>query len=212
MNQFEKEIEELNKSKFINGIISIKAKETQEIKGSINIIEQGCKLDKLKSKFLLNTNSSQTIEINEYNSGQSIQHLSQEFSFYKPAGTYYLHALIVDNLGHFKELVSSCITTNGIKFAFKYTGKVQSVQLMPGKYKFEVWGAEGGTTDEYSMNPGRGGYSSGILNLKKETTLYVYVGECPKSSKGLEWWRISQFTWSWRRRINRYCIVWERKK
>lgn len=37
---------------------------------------------------------------------------------------------------------------------------------------------------KYSGYSGKGGYSSGILKLNSERTLYVYVGESPTSSEG----------------------------
>ncbi|HBE8777360.1 TPA: hypothetical protein KM469_003572 [Clostridioides difficile] len=55
----------------------------------------------------------------------------------------------------------------------------QNVTLKPGRYKFECWGARGGasgTPFESGFYYGYGGYCSGELTLKKETTLYLYVG------------------------------------
>lgn len=60
---------------------------------------------------------------------------------------------------------------------FPYSGTYQSVALPKGQYKLECWGAQGGSyssTDAYSG--GKGGYASGILNLDKATTLYVFTG------------------------------------
>lgn len=52
---------------------------------------------------------------------------------------------------------------------FDYTGNVQSIELLPGKYKLEVWGAEGGGSrlsgNSSSGLGGYGGYSTGILRL-----------------------------------------------
>ncbi|MDB0519955.1 hypothetical protein C4R87_19225 [Clostridioides difficile] len=56
----------------------------------------------------------------------------------------------------------------------------QSITLKPGRYKFECWGARGGATGTLpssgSYYYGKGGYSSGELTLRKESTLYAYVG------------------------------------
>ncbi|MGF0556115.1 glycine rich domain-containing protein [Clostridioides difficile] len=55
----------------------------------------------------------------------------------------------------------------------------QNVTLKPGRYKFECWGARGGalgTPYESGFYYGYGGYCSGEITLKKETTLYLYVG------------------------------------
>ncbi|MFL8675736.1 glycine-rich protein [Clostridioides sp. GD02404] len=64
-------------------------------------------------------------------------------------------------------------------YEFNCTGSEQSVTLKPGKYKFECWGARGGTRGtpyESGFYYGYGGYCSGEITLKKETTLYLYVG------------------------------------
>ena len=58
-----------------------------------------------------------------------------------------------------------------------YSGSVKSIKLPEGKYKLEVWGAQGGSysTTYYG---GKGGYSAGILQLiDKGTLLYLYVGQ-----------------------------------
>ncbi|MCI6457990.1 MAG: glycine rich domain-containing protein [Clostridium sp.] len=69
---------------------------------------------------------------------------------------------------------------------FNYTGNIQSIELLPGKYKLEVWGAEGGgrrlSGNSSSGLGGYGGYSTGILRLNYKTTLFVYVGGYGKSS------------------------------
>ncbi|NJI81713.1 hypothetical protein GSQ54_14890 [Clostridioides difficile] len=64
-------------------------------------------------------------------------------------------------------------------YEFNCTGSEQSVTLKPGKYKLECWGARGGATGTPYASGfyyGLGGYSCGELILRKETTLYVYVG------------------------------------
>lgn len=65
---------------------------------------------------------------------------------------------------------------------FAFTGAAQQVQLPPGRYKLEVWGAQGGSYSSYAG--GKGGYSVGVLALPKITadtltTLHVYVGGQP---------------------------------
>ncbi|MCC0744764.1 hypothetical protein KGF43_19925 [Clostridioides sp. ZZV14-6044] len=60
-------------------------------------------------------------------------------------------------------------------YEFNYTGSEQSITLKPGKYKLECWGAGGGAYSASRTKPG--GYSKGEITLKKETTLYVYVGQ-----------------------------------
>lgn len=65
----------------------------------------------------------------------------------------------------------------GTVFDFPYTGVVQPVTLPRGKYKLEVWGAQGG--ERYSGYGGRGGYSVGTIDLKNQTNIFVYVGNKP---------------------------------
>lgn len=63
---------------------------------------------------------------------------------------------------------------------YAYTGAVQSVILPKGTYKFEVWGAQGGSYSSYYG--GAGGYSVGTITLTADTTLYIYVGGQPTTS------------------------------
>ena len=70
-------------------------------------------------------------------------------------------------------------------YVFEYTGAVQQVTLPAGKWKLEVWGAQGGkgansgsgsvSSSSYAV-PGLGGYSYGTLTLSNSQTLYVQVG------------------------------------
>ena len=53
------------------------------------------------------------------------------------------------------------------------------LKLEPGRYQFEVWGAQGGGTNTgiKGYGPGgKGGYSRGKFLLDKETTFFVYIG------------------------------------
>ena len=64
-------------------------------------------------------------------------------------------------------------------FEFEYSGSFVSVLVPPGFYFFEVFGAEGGQRIPQAgstTKTGLGGYSSGTLNLNKETLFFVYVG------------------------------------
>ncbi|HFL2584472.1 TPA: glycine rich domain-containing protein [Clostridioides difficile] len=62
---------------------------------------------------------------------------------------------------------------------FDAVSSAQEIILKPGKYKLECWGARGGATGTPFASGfyyGLGGYCSGEITLRKETTLYVYVG------------------------------------
>ena len=63
---------------------------------------------------------------------------------------------------------------------FDYTGTEQ-VFTAPadGKYKIELWGAQGGS-DYSGVKASLGGYVSGNILLKAPEKLYVYVGESPR--------------------------------
>lgn len=63
---------------------------------------------------------------------------------------------------------------------YQYSGNSQTVQLQPGIYKLECWGAQGGTYSSY--RGGAGGYSSGIINITEPTTLYINVGGQPSTN------------------------------
>ena len=66
---------------------------------------------------------------------------------------------------------------------FNYTGDVQEYNVpKDGKYKIELWGASGGIASDSSVQ-GRGGYTSGTIDLKKNDKLYIYVGERGSNSK-----------------------------
>ncbi len=79
---------------------------------------------------------------------------------------------------------------SGTVTTFSYTGGVQEFTAPEfGYYKFEAWGAQGGTYSPYIG--GKGAYTSGRLLLDKNKKIYVYVGE-----KGHANWTITN-TASW---------------
>ncbi|NLZ95000.1 MAG: hypothetical protein GX921_04135, partial [Bacteroidales bacterium] len=58
---------------------------------------------------------------------------------------------------------------------FTYTTcAAQQVTLQPGTYRFEVWGASGGTN---VGKGGLGGYSKGELTLSESTSAFVNIGQ-----------------------------------
>lgn len=75
---------------------------------------------------------------------------------------------------------------SGIKFKTgdiincPYTGSMKSVKLPKGIFKFEVWGAQGGTYSSYYG--GAGGYSYGELSINEEITAFLYAGGQPTTS------------------------------
>ena len=64
------------------------------------------------------------------------------------------------------------------KTIFQDPGKY-SVTIPPGYYRFECWGAQGGTgceNGEHTTEGGRGAYASGYMRIKEITTFYCFVG------------------------------------
>lgn len=63
---------------------------------------------------------------------------------------------------------------------FAYTGEEQIFTVpVTGTYKLETWGAQGGNSLKNGVESGiggYGGYSSGTMLLKKDDSLYIYVG------------------------------------
>lgn len=63
------------------------------------------------------------------------------------------------------------------------SASIISVELDPGSYKIEVWGAQGGDGQQPYIG-GYGGYSTGILNCKTKMTLYGVIGQTTKNQNG----------------------------
>lgn len=189
---FEKEtkMKELLKTIQLKTTITANVESNDTIKCCINIIERGTKLDKNRSKFIINQNNSQKLGEYEYKTGTEITKLNTEFSIKKPVGTYFVHAIIIDDYEQTEEFISNSLIIKPkpkSPINFEFTGRAQEITLDKGIYKLEVWGASGGENTvkceedgdkgkTYSGTPGKGGYSVGTLNLSKATTLYVYVG------------------------------------
>lgn len=64
-----------------------------------------------------------------------------------------------------------------------YSGSKKSITLPPGKYKLQVWGAQGGYRSSSSYG-GLGGYSIGTITLAKKTTVYLYAGGAGNTAPG----------------------------
>ena len=84
-------------------------------------------------------------------------------------GTYYVHVKDAAGKTSSKSFSMACaasITTN-----FAYTGAVQNyTTVCRGTHTLTVWGAQGGNAG------GKGGYSTGVVNLNENMNLYIYVG------------------------------------
>lgn len=59
---------------------------------------------------------------------------------------------------------------------FDYTGSSQTFKVpQNGTYKIELWGAEGGRSNNYDS--GKGAYTSGEIRLSKNQKIFIYVGQ-----------------------------------
>lgn len=67
----------------------------------------------------------------------------------------------------------------GESIQFNYTGNVQKIELLPGVYQLECYGAGGGSD---SYRGGYGGYAKGIFETEEIVTAYIYVGGAGASS------------------------------
>ena len=76
-------------------------------------------------------------------------------------------------IAHFYELNYS------LTFKFNKSDSIQ-VNLQPGKYKFECWGARGNTYSSTHV-AGNGAYTKGEIYLRTEKTFYLFIGEQGKT-------------------------------
>ncbi|MGE5455487.1 MAG: glycine-rich protein [Ignavibacteriales bacterium] len=95
------------------------------------------------------------------------------------AGTYTLNYNVSDSAGNAATTKTRTVSVTQIATSFSYTGSAKTFTAsIAGKYKLEVWGAEGGGT-----LAGKGGYSSGEVTLTAGEILYINVGA--KGSTGI---------------------------
>lgn len=98
----------------------------------------------------------------------------------KGEGEYYLHVLATDYKGNSTEKISENTVTIDEVVNFDYAtndqgnGIEQHVDVLPGQYKLECWGAQGGNST--SQRGGYGGYSTGTYEALEKSTLYINVG------------------------------------
>lgn len=84
-------------------------------------------------------------------------------------GTYYVH--VKDAAGKTSSKSFSMACAASITRNFDYTGAVQNyTTVCRGTHTLTVWGAQGGNSG------GKGGYSTGVVNLNENMNLYIYVG------------------------------------
>jgi len=138
-------------------------------------------IDLTKSKYVLsNSNLSLGTNLSNYTDGTFIN-TTQEFQI-GVFGEYYLHIITTDNDGNVTTYVSEVLQGHNVNYGsfiaqteYNCIDDVQSALLTTGIYKFEAWGAQGGS---YGKAGGKGGYTSGIINISIDTPIYIYVGRC----------------------------------
>ena len=69
---------------------------------------------------------------------------------------------------------TSAYVFNGV-YAYQATAYTETIEV-EGYYKLQVWGAQGGYGDTSSYTGGKGGYSVGVVKLKKNDILYIHTG------------------------------------
>ncbi len=92
--------------------------------------------------------------------------------------------IVNDSTEYDTEAYLECVKEDenvGKVWNYDYTGGEQTFTVpVSGTYKFDVWGAQGGT-DSNGYHGGYGGYSSGTINLPSSDKIYIYVGEKGKN-------------------------------
>lgn len=98
-------------------------------------------------------------------------------------GTYIITYSVTDSYGTTiteRRIVNVVILPPPPPMDFAYTGSSQSYNApIAGRYKLEVWGAQGGfytSSLGYNASGGRGGYASGEIALNVNEILTIYIG------------------------------------
>ncbi len=150
--------------------------------------------DKDKSRIDFNkckytyTNSNKPIGNNIEKYKNNITKTLTESEETAPSGDLYLHVLITNKNGDPTEYISQNSLTNEKDISFDYTGKEEKISLLPGKYRLEVWGAQGGNAYSYNRDTcylgGYGGYSDGTIELSEPKDFYINVGQQGSTTEG----------------------------
>lgn len=183
-------IEEIEKCS-IEGAISAKVTNGCLINAEIKLAGNQQMLDTSRSKYIVSTSNEKEIGARAYEGGEVIKSFNETTkSFSRQSGTYYVRALVVDMRGSTREIVSNPVKV--LVMTFGYEGKSREIVLEKGKYKLEVWGAQGGNsagrgTGSHAIVPrgkgGLGGYSVGQITLSEKTKFFIYVGGEGKSAQ-----------------------------
>ena len=102
--------------------------------------------------------------------------MAAEDSYLESQETRETERITEDESNSFNVSMFSFVEAETTEFA--YTGKVQTYKApFDGLYKLEVWGGQGASRVSNVSPGGKGGYSVGYIELKKDTPLYIVVGQ-----------------------------------
>lgn len=93
------------------------------------------------------------------------------------SGNYFVKYYTKNSKGNFDGAIREIIVNNA-SYVYRYNGSYQKfVAPTTGYYRIEAYGAQGG--DYKNVSGGLGGYTKGVIKLKKGEEIYIYVGGQP---------------------------------
>ena len=156
------------------------------INARIKLVLSKGTLDSSLSKYIVSTSDAKTIGPEAYQKGGAITSLDiNTVDFICKSGIYFVRCIVFTDNGLSQEFVSNKVTTSGTSLLFGFKGEQEEFSILPGKYKLEVWGGQGGDStgkrykgheDTQNGKGGLGGYSCGILKLNEMEKIHVFVG------------------------------------
>lgn len=107
-----------------------------------------------------------------------------------PGDNYYRVSFKIDNqVINIKadNILGKLDVKTNLEFKFDYQGKQQEfIAPVTGEYRIELWGASGNAyNNTHGVISGKGAYTAGTIDLKKDTKLYIYTGQ--NSTNGTDW-------------------------
>lgn len=117
-----------------------------------------------------------TFTTENWSTPQTITMASKDPQAASAAKTVEVISAVTTGQGSYNNLQSNAVELTMYAFIskdFAYTGAVQQIDLLPGNYRLQVWGAKGGNDTYAGAN---GGYSVGDYKKADKNPLYVYVG------------------------------------
>lgn len=167
------------------GEISASVKSGLIVSARIKLTSKGRMIDTSKSKYIISTSNAEFIGEKSYEKGEPITSLEMNTTdFICRPGTYFVRCIVFSTDGKSVEFVSNEVRTSGTSVLLGYEGKKAEFHLFQGKYKLEVWGAQGGDSvgerdKSYNTSNGKGGlggYSRGTIQLNRSEKIFVFVG------------------------------------